>query len=80
MRIKFFGAAQSWRGLVKIAKSLDFRQENPGSEPEAVPALQNPQKLRKVFLIMLSQFLTDQPKILNTIIKPNFPWSKILIF
>ena len=49
MRITFFGAAQSQRGLVKMTKSLDFRRQNPDSEPEAVPTLQNPQKRKKVF-------------------------------
>ena len=77
LRIRFFGAAPSWWGLVKMTKSLNFRHENPGSEPETVPSMKNPPKTRKVFLIILSQFSTYRSKILNSTVKLNLIcWKK----
>ena len=74
--IKFCMDPQSWQKFKKKQKSLDFRHQNPRSEPKTVPNCKKSKKSTKVFLKVVLQFWWYKLEILYTKIKSNLTYWK----
>ena len=72
----FYGRSKLTK-IRKNRKSLDFRHQNPRSEPKTVPNCKKSKKSTKVFLKVVLQFWWYKLEILYTKIKSNllFPFS-----